>query len=91
MQMPPDEKLSDAEIADLEHWVKIGAPDPRSTATKHLGKQIDIAAAREFWSLKPIAQSTGSRVQLADWPRSDIDRFVLAKQEEQRADSGCRC
>ncbi len=83
MQMPPDGKLSDAEIADLEHWVKIGAPDPRATATKHLGKQIDIAAAREFWSLKPISSPPIPAVKLADWPLTDIDRFILARQEVQ--------
>jgi hypothetical protein len=82
IQMPPDEKLSDSEIADLEHWIKIGAPDPRSTTTKHLGKQIDIAAAREFWSLRPISNPPVPTVQRDDWPRSDIDRFILAKQEE---------
>ena len=83
MQMPPDGKLSDTEIADLEHWVKIGAPDPRSTATKHLGKQIDIAAAREFWSLRPISSPPLPVVTLVDWPLTDIDRFILAGQEAQ--------
>ena len=83
MQMPPDGKLSDAEIADLEHWVKIGAPDPRATATKHLGKQIDIAAAREFWSLKPISSPPIPAVKLADWPLNDKYRFILARQEVQ--------
>src|SRR3954469_12515026 len=29
LQMPPDGKLSDAQIADLETWVRMGAPDPR--------------------------------------------------------------
>ena len=81
MQMPPDEKLSDSEIADLERWVSIGAPDPRTHATKHIGKQIDIAAAREFWSLKPITNPSVPQVKNAKWPFSDIDRFVLAEQE----------
>ncbi len=58
MQMPPDGKLSDAEIADLTEWIRMGAPDPRSTATKHLGKQIDVAEARQFWSLKPLSTPT---------------------------------
>ena len=83
MLMPPNGKLSDAEIADLEHWVKLGAPDPRSTATKHLGKQIDLAAAREFWSLRPISSPPIPVVKLANWPLTDIDHFILAKQEIQ--------
>src|SRR5262245_40637929 len=29
LQMPPKEKLSGQEIADLEEWVRMGAPDPR--------------------------------------------------------------
>ena len=33
LQMPPkNKKLSSEQIADLEHWVKIGAPAPVSTA-----------------------------------------------------------
>jgi hypothetical protein len=83
IQMPPDDKLSDQEIADFEQWVKIGAPDPRSTATKHLGKQIDVAAAREFWSLRPITNPHVPEVNDASWPQSDIDRFILAKLEER--------
>lgn len=82
MQMPPDGKLSDAEIADLERWVKIGAPDPRSTPTRHVGKQIDIAAAREFWSLRPLVAPAVPPVKTGAWPRNEIDRFVLAKLEE---------
>ena len=81
IQMPPDGKLSDAEIADLEHWVKIGAPDPRSTATMHLGKQIDIAAAREFWSLRPISSPPIPVLTQVDWPLTDIDRLILAQLE----------
>jgi hypothetical protein len=82
LQMPPDEKLSSEEIADLERWVKIGAPDPRSTATKYVGKPIDLAAARRFWSLRPIAAPPLPEVKNSAWPRTDIDRFVLAKLEQ---------
>ncbi|MBS0205783.1 MAG: PSD1 domain-containing protein [Planctomycetes bacterium] len=82
MQMPPDAKLTAAEIADLEQWVKIGAPDPRATATRHIGKQIDIAAAREFWSLRPIAVPSVPTVKNTGWPRTDVDRFILAKLEQ---------
>ena len=29
LEMPPDAKLSDAEIESIEKWIKMGAPDPR--------------------------------------------------------------
>ncbi len=81
MQMPPDGKLSDVEIADLEAWVRMGAPDPRSTATKHEGKQIDIESARHFWSLRPITDPSLPQVQHPQWPRNTIDTWVLAELE----------
>src|SRR5688572_20040312 len=46
-RMPPKEKLSAAEIADLEAWVKMGAPDPRTGAAT--AKALDLAKAKEFW------------------------------------------
>jgi hypothetical protein len=46
-EMPPDEKLPAEEIALLEEWVKLGAPDPRKlTASK--------SDALDWWSLKPL-------------------------------------
>lgn len=83
LQMPPDGKLTETEIADLERWVKMGAPDPRVTATKFIGKQIDVAAAREFWSLRPLVRPAVPTVRNAAWPINDIDRFILAKLEER--------
>src|SRR5438552_1336211 len=38
LQMPhKDKKLTDAQIADLVAWVKMGAPDPRPTETHLVG------------------------------------------------------
>ncbi|WP_146517555.1 PSD1 and planctomycete cytochrome C domain-containing protein [Rubripirellula amarantea] len=83
LQMPPDEKLSDAEIADFEKWVAIGAPDPRSSVTKHEGKKIDLTEAKKFWSFRPIQSPVLPEIKDAAWPINDIDRFVLAKLEER--------
>jgi hypothetical protein len=53
LQMPPKNKLSGTQIADLESWIKAGAPDPRSgprTLTKieqHLeAEEALVAPAR---------------------------------------------
>lgn len=83
LQMPPDEPLSKEQIADLEHWIRIGAPDPRITVTKHAGKKIDLDAARQFWSLRPLVKTKPSSVQHSDWPFNDIDRFILKQLEDR--------
>lgn len=82
LQMPPDEPLSPEQILDLEHWVATGAADPRSTGTVYRGKTIDIEEAQEFWSLQPIQNPPVPEVS-SDWPRTDIDRFILQAMRQQ--------
>ncbi|AMV33158.1 Planctomycete cytochrome C [Pirellula sp. SH-Sr6A] len=83
LQMPPDEKLSDEQIADLAHWIRIGAPDPRTVVTKHTGKKIDLELARQFWSFRSLTKPSVLSVQHSDWPITDIDRFVLHSLESR--------
>jgi hypothetical protein len=83
LQMPPKRKLSDAEIADLEAWVKMGAPDPRTGPALTGGRKgIDLEAGRQFWSFRPIAHPKPPAVKDATWPRTEIDRFLLARMEQ---------
>ena len=51
LQMPPKGKLPDAVIADLEKWVRLGAPDPRDKAA---GGAMTLEAARGHWAYRPI-------------------------------------
>ncbi len=83
LQMPPKGKLPDAVVADIEAWIKMGAPDPRTgTATAAAGRSLaDLAKARDFWSFRPPKKSTPPPVKRTDWPRGDIDRFLLAALE----------
>lgn len=85
--MPPKQKLTTTEIADLEAWVKSGAVDPRST----LDKTNDLAArpkygisleeGRKFWSYRPVADPVVPVVQDQSWPRTAIDNFILHRME----------
>ncbi len=82
--MPPKEKLSSAVIADLEQWVRQGAPDPRSDdtlAAVQKKSSIDWTKARDWWSFRPLHAPTVPPVKDSAWPTSNIDRFVLAKIE----------
>ncbi|HYH63457.1 MAG TPA: DUF1549 domain-containing protein, partial [Urbifossiella sp.] len=78
--MPPKGKLPDHVVADLEAWVKMGAPDPRDGA-KVARQEIDVVKGREFWSFQPPKKASAPAVKDAAWPRSDIDRFLLAALE----------
>ncbi|HEY2147599.1 MAG TPA: DUF1549 domain-containing protein, partial [Pirellulales bacterium] len=102
--MPPKEKLSAAELAAMERWIRDGAPwpdglgkavksaadlpqsserlgdawhDPRNPIVRIFGgKRLDL------WSLKPVRAVEPPNVAAADWIRTPVDRFVLAKLEE---------
>jgi len=88
MEMPPQKeggKLPDEVIAKFEQWIRMGAPDPRggdAVPMKPVAKKDwDTKAAKEFWAFQlPRAQQPPA-VQDTTWPRSDVDRFILAAQE----------
>jgi len=82
-EMPPERKLPDATIAKFEEWIRRGAPDPRTgaVAPRPEDKGIDLEAGRKFWSYRPITDPVIPAVQDPAWPKSDIDRFILAKLE----------
>jgi cytochrome c553 len=80
-EMPPKGKLPAEIIADFEHWVKLGAPDPRDDKSLSTGRQIDYAEGRKFWAFQPIAKPALPAVKNEAWVKTDIDRFVLAKLE----------
>lgn len=85
LKMPPKGKLPEAVIADLEAWVKMGAPDPRGATTveKVASWEEILRTRRQWWSLQPVRQPPVPRVKGADWSAQPIDRFILARLEEK--------
>ncbi|MDB6154733.1 MAG: hypothetical protein JWL90_3186, partial [Chthoniobacteraceae bacterium] len=84
LQMPPKgEKLSDAQIADLTTWVKMGAPDPRSAPAKG-GKLSGLTdKARHHWAYQPVTRPAVPVVQNRTWPSTPVDAFILQKLEQK--------
>jgi cytochrome c553 len=81
LKMPPKGKLPAAAIADLEQWVKLGAPDPRVGGAKPKQVGLSIEEGRKFWSYKPVAKPAIPAVKDSAWAANDIDRFILARLE----------
>src|SRR5690606_33695596 len=93
LAMPPSGRLSNDEIAVLAPRVKLGAPDPRLGETgapdPRVGetapparKGIDIEAGRNHWSFQPPRPVAAPATRDIAWPRSDVDRFLLARMEQ---------
>ena len=74
LQMPPGQKLSAAEVAGLEAWVKMGAPDPR-------GGEPAAAKGADLWSLRPVRDPPPPAVRDSSWSLNPVDRFILAQLE----------
>lgn len=88
LQMPPKAKLPDVEIAVLTEWVRRGAywpleTTPGSAAADNGTPGFDLAARKStHWMWQPIARPQMPKIIGSDWPRSDIDRFILASLKE---------
>jgi len=81
-EMPPKSKLPDRVIADLVKWVEMGAPDPRDDASANVEVQdVDVEKGKRFWSFRPLSKVGPPEVGNADWAKTDIDRFILARLE----------
>ncbi|MCH2375215.1 MAG: DUF1549 domain-containing protein, partial [Planctomycetes bacterium] len=77
--MPPPGKgkpLTPAEIGILRAWIDQGAVWPDAYAGG------DNTRGKNHWAFQPIRRSTPPPLRDTAWPRNDIDRFVLAKLEQ---------
>ncbi|MFL5243334.1 MAG: PSD1 and planctomycete cytochrome C domain-containing protein [Gemmataceae bacterium] len=84
IKMPPKSKLPDKAIAELTKWVKIGAPWPADHGTgagDNAIKPFNLKERSRHWSLQPLKTVPAPSAKRADWPRDDLDRFILAKLE----------
>lgn len=81
--MPPQGKLPAAEIEILTQWVQRGAPDPRAGQAGPVRQEIDLEKGRQHWAYQPIRPVAVPDVRQSQWPRNNIDRFILARQEAQ--------
>ncbi len=84
LKMPPSGRLSDEDVANLETWIRMGAPDPRSATAPEVEQAgIDLEEGRQFWSFQPVGQPAWPDVRNTNWARTDMDRFILARLEAE--------
>ncbi|HEY7290092.1 MAG TPA: PSD1 and planctomycete cytochrome C domain-containing protein [Vicinamibacterales bacterium] len=89
LKMPKGGRLKPEEIDALVEWIRAGAVWPAARTTTAVAAPpaskpyIITPAQRAFWSFQPLAKAPVPAVAHTDWPKSDIDRFVLARLEKE--------
>lgn len=83
LEMPPKKpKLPAGVIADLEAWIKAGAPDPRvAAAAPRPSSSMDLEEGRQFWSNRPPVMGVPPEVRYGSWQRRPLDAHILAQLE----------
>ncbi|MGI8989213.1 MAG: PSD1 and planctomycete cytochrome C domain-containing protein, partial [Bryobacteraceae bacterium] len=87
VKMPPTGKLKPDEIADLSAWVKMGAPWPGADQAAAITPQLAVKKEftpeqKAFWAFQPVKDYAPPKVANGKWARTPVDRFILAKLEE---------
>lgn len=93
LEMPPNKpRLPTSVIAEIETWIKAGAPDPRTSASPSVERPpVDLESGRKFWSYrKPVLPKNAAkgidsfiRAKLAEHelkPAPEADRITLARR-----------
>ncbi|MEX0744182.1 MAG: PSD1 and planctomycete cytochrome C domain-containing protein, partial [Phycisphaeraceae bacterium] len=99
LEMPPSGRRPDEVIDDLVEWIRSGAPDPRVRPAEAADAAAELWAQqfderRRWWSLQPVRAAAVPEVRDSNWSGWPMDRFVLARLEEEglraapRADRG---
>ncbi len=86
LKMPPDDKLSDYEVAALIRWIEDGAVWPTGVSLGTSGPGLRSGPItdqeRAFWSFQPIADPAPPPMDASPRTLNDIDRFIAARLSE---------
>ena len=83
-------KLPGAVIAAFTEWIRQGAPWPAESHAASTPGTARTAAVytitpeqRAWWAFTPLANPALPAVHRADWIKTDVDRFILARLERE--------
>ncbi len=85
LEMPPPEaggKLSDAEIAALTKWVRLGASDPREEVEQLGG--MSLQEAKSWWAFQALPAPAGQPASI------DVDRLIRTEQKSRSLTANAR-
>ena len=83
-EMPPDKPLSEDQVALLESWIKRGAPWPADSQDQAaaIAQRGITEEDRNYWAFRPLQETAPPTVNNEVWSQHPIDRFLLARMEQ---------
>ena len=84
-EMPPKDepRLSNEEKTAIRDWINNGR-FPTLAVIEQARTDLLNAEARKHWAFQPVTEHAIPRVKNTAWPRSIIDRFILARLESEK-------
>lgn len=86
LQMPPDNKLEPAQIADLKKWIELGAPWPADEvkqAANHKPGEFS-AQDRAWWAFQPVKAVAPPKLPNSKYTlRNEVDKFIAARLQQE--------
>ncbi len=85
-RMPREsDPLTEDQIAILERWIREGAAWPPTPIPSGLLATPEFyeELRTNHWAWQPLRQPVVPAVQDVAWPQSDVDRFILARLEQE--------
>ena len=87
LEMPPENPLPEAVIADFIHWIEMGAQvPPDAKAKKNASSEtqpVRVYEPGDLWSFQAIQNPAPPIAEGGMWSRTPIDRFAFEKMSEQ--------
>ena len=82
LRMPPvGDRLTPQQISLLRAWIDQGAVWPEADGGSASDK-LETRSRSTHWALQPLARPVPPVTQNREWPRNEIDSFVLARLDE---------
>lgn len=86
LEMPEGgKKLNEQQIADLEKWLQMGAPDPRTeppddeTLRQETSWEAQMERRQQWWSFRKLENPIPPNINDSPWGPAPIDQFVFEK------------
>ena len=82
-EMPPEKALSEKARLTLEKWVELGAPWSPERNVPDAGSDWLAQRAASHWAWQALGESTVPVVANDAWSEQPLDRFILARLNQE--------